>query len=63
VLLVLLPLTDATGLAGYAERIERQWREQYGADLAASGITVHSAELDERELTQQVVRMLERAHA
>lgn len=63
VLLVLLPLTDATGLAGYAERIERQWREQYGADLSASGVTVHSAELDERDLTQQVVRMLERAHA
>jgi hypothetical protein len=63
VLLVLLPLTDATGLAGYAERIERQWREQYGADLAASGVTVHSAELDERELTPQIVRLLERAHA
>ncbi len=63
VLLVLLPLTDATGLAGYAERIERQWREQYGSDLAASGVTVHSAELDERDLTQQVVKMLERAHA
>jgi hypothetical protein len=63
VLLVLLPLTDATGLSGYAERVERQWREQYGSDLAGSGITVHSAEMDERDLTQQMVSLLQRAHA
>lgn len=63
VLLALLPLTDAGGFNGYSERVARQWREQYGEDLAAAGVNLFSAELDEGALAPQIGSLLERARA
>jgi hypothetical protein len=60
VLIVLLPLTIDSGLAGYLERIARSIREQYGADLAAAGIGVFTAELDEQPIDAQLGAFLER---
>jgi hypothetical protein len=63
VLLVLLPLTAQSGLAGYLERIGRTLREQYGADIESAGLAVHTTEVGEAPLTEQLAAFLERCHA
>ncbi|MGQ9686802.1 MAG: PelD GGDEF domain-containing protein [Thiobacillaceae bacterium] len=62
-LLVLLPLTSAVGVAGYIDRVVRSLREQYGVDFASAGLAVHSTEIDARPLTEQLAAFLERCLA
>lgn len=62
-LLVLLPLTDAAGVAGYRERILQAWRDQYDVELAASGATMTTAELQDGDLAPQVAQLLEASRA
>ncbi|GAB4467998.1 MAG: PelD GGDEF domain-containing protein [Burkholderiaceae bacterium] len=63
VLLVLLPLTAQSGLAGYLERVGRSLREQYGADLESAGLAVHTTEIGETPLAEQLAALLERCRA
>jgi hypothetical protein len=53
-LLLVLPLTDAQGIGGYLERIQRRLREDYGTDLGGAGIQVHSVEVDPRPPVEQL---------
>jgi hypothetical protein len=53
-LLLVLPLTDAQGIGGYLERIQRRLREDYGTDLGGAGIRVHSVEVDPRPPVEQL---------
>jgi hypothetical protein len=62
-LLLLLPLTYAQGVDGYVDRIQRTVREQYGTDLGSAGITVRSAEIDERDPAAQLQAFLARSDA
>lgn len=54
--LVLLPLTDEQGMAGYLERVASSMREQFGASL--SELAVRTRELDETVLTEQLQELL-----
>ncbi|MFN3565415.1 MAG: PelD GGDEF domain-containing protein [Burkholderiaceae bacterium] len=63
VLLMLLPLTAQSGLSGYLERVGRSMREQYGADLDSAGLAVHTAEIGEAPLAEQLAAFLERCRA
>lgn len=63
VLLMLLPLTAKSGLSGYLERVGRVLREQYGADLQSAGLAVHTTEVGEAPLPQQLAAFLERCGA
>lgn len=62
VLIVLLPLTVGTGLAGYLDRMTRSIREQYGSDLTSAGIGVFTTDLDEQPVIEQIGAFLERCH-
>lgn len=62
-LVVLLPLTAAAGLASYAERIASEWRTQTGNDLAQDDVRFLAAELDVGDAVPQVRALLERARA
>jgi hypothetical protein len=59
-LLALLPLTDSNGLAGYLDRVGTRLREQYGRDLAALGVTVYTAAIDEQAPALQLAALLQR---
>lgn len=63
VLLMLLPLTARTGMDGYLERVGRALREQYAADFAAAGVAVHTAEVGDAPLADQLAEFLERCRA
>jgi len=63
VLLMLLPLTAQSGLSGYLERVGRSLREQYGADLESAGLKVHTTEIGEAPLPEQLAAFLERCRA
>ena len=63
VLLLLLPLTDAGGQAGYLARVQEQWRARQGRALEDSGVRVHAAELTAAPLAGQVQALLEQALA
>lgn len=63
VLIVLLPLTDRQGTAGYLDRVGTRMRELYGRDLAALGVMVYTAPVDEREPLAQLNTLLARAAA
>jgi hypothetical protein len=60
ILLVLLPLTDDVGLAGYVDRISRAVREQFGVDLAPE-VTVHTRALDENDVVAQLRALIDLA--
>lgn len=60
VLIVLLPLTTGSGLAGYLDRITRSIREQYGADFTSAGIGVFTNDLDDKPVVEQIGAFLER---
>ncbi len=63
VLLALLPLTDRPGTHGYLDRVNARLRELHARDLAALGVAVHPAAVDEREPLAQIESLLERAGA
>ncbi len=62
-LLMLLPLTAQSGLSGYLERVGRALREQHGVDLDAAGLAVHTTEVGEAPLPEQLAALLERCRA
>jgi len=62
-LIVLLPLTGEGGASGYLERISASLREQYGLDMGASGVTVHTTLLDGRPPVTQLQAFFARLDA
>ncbi len=62
-LVVLLPLTGEGGVSGYLERVASALREQYGMDMGAGGLTVHTSLLDSRPPVTQLHAFLERLNA
>ncbi len=63
VVLAVLPLTDSSGVSGYIDRIGTRLREQFGRDLAAHGVSVYTAAIDEREPAEQLNALLARVEA
>jgi polysaccharide biosynthesis protein PelD len=63
ILLMLLPLTDETGVAGYLDRINQMVREQYGTELGTEGIAVHIFDLDDTPALEQLADVFARCYA
>lgn len=63
VVLAVLPLTDSSGVSGFIDRIGTRLREQFGRDLAAHGVSVYTAAIDEREPAEQLNALLARVEA
>lgn len=62
-LVVLLPLVSQAGVAGYLDRIGDSLREQYGLEMGAAGVTVHSSLLDHGPALDQLQDFLGRLDA
>ncbi len=62
-LVLLLPLADVVGVAGYFERIARTLRERHGDIPASSGVISLSAALNEDTPLEQLTALVEKAFA
>lgn len=62
-LVVLLPLVSQAGVAAYLERIGDALRQQFGLEMGAAGLTVHSTLLDHRPALEQLGAFLGRLDA